>query len=53
MATMLRTMNPLLESGELKAPSLSNYTEVTLDKAADAYAALRNGSRAKYIIAST
>jgi hypothetical protein len=50
MATWLRVMNPLRESGELKAPDVSLYAEVSLDEAAHAYADLMKGSRTKHLI---
>jgi NADPH:quinone reductase-like Zn-dependent oxidoreductase len=53
MANFLKSLNPLLESGELKAPGLSKYTEITLERAAEAYTSLINGSRTKYLICQT
>lgn len=50
MASWLRIINPLLDAGELQAPDVSRYTEVSLSGAADAYADLKKGSRTKYII---
>lgn len=50
MASWLRVLTPLLESGELKAPDVSRYKEVLLENAVDAYTDLKKGGRNKYII---
>jgi hypothetical protein len=50
MASWLRVMNPLLESGELKAPDASHYTEVSLGEAANVYVDFMTRSQKKYLI---
>jgi hypothetical protein len=50
MAAHLQEMKPLFESGELKAPDLSKYTQVKLADAVMAYHEMERGSRNKYVI---
>jgi NADPH:quinone reductase-like Zn-dependent oxidoreductase len=50
MAEFLDAITPHLESGELKAPDTSRYTEVSLEKVAEVYQELLKGNRTKYVI---
>jgi hypothetical protein len=50
MATSLQKMKPLFESGELKAPDVSRYTEVKLEQVVAAYEEMGHGSRKKFLI---
>jgi hypothetical protein len=50
MAALLQKMKPLFESGELKAPDVSRYTEVKLEQVVAAYEEMGHGSRKKFLI---
>jgi len=50
MAALLQKMKPLFESGELKAPDISRYTEVKLEQVVAAYEEMEQGSRKKFLI---
>jgi hypothetical protein len=43
-------MKTLFESGELKAPDISRYTEVKLEEVGAAYEELSSGTRKKFVI---
>jgi hypothetical protein len=50
MAALLQKMKALFESGELKAPDISRYTEVKLEDGFTAYEELASGTRKKFVI---
>jgi hypothetical protein len=50
MAALLQKMKAPFESGELKAPDMSRYTEVKLEDVVTAYEELSSGSRKKFVI---
>lgn len=53
MASLLRKMLPLFESGELKLPDISQYREIELDSAVGAYEEMERGSRKKFVIVNS
>jgi NADPH2:quinone reductase len=50
MAEWLEKMKVPFESGELKAPDVSRFTEVKLDDAVGAYDEMAHGSHKKFVI---
>lgn len=50
MASLLRKMLPLFESGELQLPDISRYCEIELNSAVGAYEEMARGSRKKFVI---
>jgi hypothetical protein len=50
MAAHLQKMKVPFESGELKAPDISKYTEITLEDAVKAYEEMGHGTRKKFVI---
>ena len=49
-ATLLQEMKAPFESGELKAPEISRYTEVKLEEVVAAYEEMGHGTKKKFVI---
>lgn len=53
MAACLQKMKAPFESGELKAPDISRYTEVKLEDVLTAYEEMEHGTRKKFVIVNS
>ena len=50
MAGWLRKMKAPFETGELKAPDVSRYTDVKLEDVANAYEEMGHGTKKKFVV---
>jgi len=50
MAAWLQKMKAPFESGELKAPDISRYTEVKLEEVVTAYEEMEHRTKKKFVI---